>query len=270
MGKRILIIANSQKETAVRLAEEISAELAARHSIVRSGIEPYTGPDADFAVVFGGDGTVLSAVRSLGERQIPLLTVNLGHLGFLAGVSPENLRGILPAVCDGNYQVSERMLLRVDVEKAGAGIFSAHVLNEVTFLPVERGRMCHLVSTVDGAYLNEIRGDGLIVATPTGSTAYSLSAGGPLMNPEMEAILTVPVCPHRLSLRPLVLGGGEEIQITGASILACDGEMARELRPAEVVRIHQSSRRARLIVGDCKERYGILREKLGWGLKGNT
>lgn len=269
MKKRVLIIANSRKEAAVRLAKEIGAELtAAGHDVVFSGIEPYNGPAPDFAAVFGGDGTALAAVRSLGAAPVPILTVNLGQLGYLAEVPPENLRTVLPAVCAGDFTVSERMLLRVTVERGGLEIFSAHVLNEAAFQPVERGRMCSIVSEVDGAYLNEIKGDGLIVATPTGSTAYALSAGGPLLNPEMRAIMMVPICPHRLSLRPLVLNGDEEITLHGEAILACDGENRLELAPADTVRIRASERRARLIVGGSRGRYSIMREKLGWGLKG--
>ncbi|MBP5231914.1 MAG: NAD(+)/NADH kinase, partial [Planctomycetes bacterium] len=247
MGKRILIIANSRKETAIRLADEVARELSAAHAVVRGGQEPYAGPAPDFAVVFGGDGTVLAAVKSLGGAPTPILTVNLGRLGFLAAVSPDELRPVLAAVCAGDFQVSERMMLEVAVERSGGELFRAHVLNEVAFLPTERGRVCRLLSAVDGKYLNKIIGDGLVVATPTGSTAYALSAGGPILSPELKAVLMVPICPHRLSQRPLVLGAGEVIEVRDASILACDGEMAREIADGDRVRVRASSRVARLV-----------------------
>lgn len=264
MKKRILIIANPHKPAAIKLARQVYKQLAPAHQLFFADgsekIDKTIKPD--FAIVFGGDGTVLHAVRNLDTAQVPLLTVNLGRLGFLAEVTPPALPAMLAQVLRGKYRVVERILLKVVIHD-GKKKSTHYVLNEAAFSPLERGKMCRLTLSIDDKYLTEINGDGLIIATPTGSTAYALSAGGPILNPEMHAMLLVPICPHHLAHRPLVLGAEEKLGVRGTAMLSLDGETIQQ--PITTTEISCSTRHAKIILGENDARYDILRQKLGWG-----
>ncbi|GHV19164.1 NAD kinase [Planctomycetales bacterium] len=264
---RILLLPNPYKPAAAALARTVAAQLSPAHHVALAE-EKNRGndDDYDFGVVFGGDGTVLHAVNYLGNRQIPLLTVNLGRLGFLAEVAPTAVDAALAKVLAGDYQVGERMLLTVEFARRGQDVFKRRVLNEVAFMPRAHGRMCRLQLAVGGAYLNEIYGDGLIVATPTGSTAYALSAGGPLLSPRLAAMLLAPICPHNLSHRPLVLSPDEELAVTGAALITCDGVMEMAIAADETAKIRRSRQTAKIILANSEAgHYDVLRQKLGWG-----
>ncbi len=270
--KRILLVANAKKENALPLAHEAAAWLKGKAQV----IGPDTTVDSDLAqykadlvVVFGGDGTVLNAVRRLGCRQPPLLTVNIGHLGYLAEVSPDELDTALQRILDGNYRISERMLLHGHVLQAGKEIWHGHAVNEFVFSPETQGRTTRIRVEVDGRPLTCFRGDGLLVATPTGSTAYAMSAGGPIISPEMRAMVLVPICPHHLANRPLVLEAEEVLTIqhpgAGAARFSADGREIMFLQEDQVLKVWGSDQYFRLILGESLGRYDILRAKLGWG-----
>lgn len=268
---RTLIYANAQKPRALELAGKVEAYLRPRTDLL--GIETDTEGDlsgcgAELVVVLGGDGTVLRAVERLGPATPLLLTVNLGRLGFLAEVSPDHLDEMLAHVLEGAYQVSPRMLLHVRLLRGDDPVWEGHALNEAVIGPDCIAQMINLTLKVDGRMLTELRGDGLIVATPTGSTAYALSAGGPILNPEMHGMLLVPVCPHHLAHRPLLLAAHEVLEIRHAGIpvsLHADGRRVGALEPGMRVEITPSARVVRMILGERLGRYDILRAKLGWG-----
>ncbi len=270
--QRVLLVANSRKPEAIRLAEAAREWLASRVDVlaletsVGTDLEPY---HPDLAVVFGGDGTVLNAVRRLGSACPPFLTVNLGRLGYLAEVSPEEVRATLERVLAGHYRISERMMLRATIREGESALWTGHALNEFVLAPLRRGRLVGFAIALDGRMLTRYAGDGLILASPTGSTAYALSAGGPIVSPELRAMVLVPVCPHQVSNRPLVLGEHETLDARHDARedlrLAADGVDRHAVPPGARVRIEPSDRVFRLILSEEVGRYDILRAKLGWG-----
>jgi NAD+ kinase len=270
--QRVLLVANSSKPDALRLAEAAREWLSGRVEVlaletgVETALEEY---HPDLAVVFGGDGTVLNAVRRLGTACPPFLTINLGRLGYLAEVGPEEVRGTLERVLSGHYRISERMMLRAEVRQDGETRWSGHALNEFVFAPLRRGRLVGFGISLDGRMLTRYAGDGAIVASPTGSTAYALSAGGPIVSPELRAMVLVPICPHQVSNRPLVLGEHETVQARHDARedlrLAADGVDRAPVPPRATVEIRPSERVFRLILSEEVGRYDILRAKLGWG-----
>ncbi len=266
--KKIILVANPEKEMARELSLQAAEFLNGKAEVVcrdYSFDEPLEDIEADVAVVFGGDGTVLNTVMRLGRKQIPLLTVNLGRLGFLAEIGPEELLPDLERVLAADFSVSERMLLEATVVRSGEIIWQGRCLNEFAFVTAEHGRMCHLSLEVDCGHLINTAGDGVLVATATGSTGYSLSAGGPILNPELRAALLVPLCPHLLSNRPLVLGEYETLVVSGESIISCDGQKVCVLDGSERVSITCSEISAKIILRSDCGRYDILKQKLGWG-----
>ncbi len=268
----VLLIANPDKPQAARLAEAAAAWLAGRAEVL--GVETSADGDlsrhaADIAVVFGGDGTVLSAVRRLAPRRPRLLAVNLGRLAYLAEAGPDELNQTLERALAGSCRLSLRMLLAARLLAGGRELWRGEALNEFVIAPALAGRMIRLEVKVDGRLLTTVAGDGLIVATPTGSTAYSLSAGGPIVNPELRATLLVPISPHQLANRPLVLGEDEVLTISHAESrevrLMADGDGGRVLPPGGEVEIRPAGEPVKFVVDCFRGRYDVLREKLGWG-----
>lgn len=271
---RILLAANLEKPRARELVEEARAVLEGRATV-----DLETDPEADLAgyapdlvTVFGGDGTVLSVAKRLGDRSPPILTVNLGKLGFLAEVAPGDLRASLLRFLDGHYRLSERIVLEARLlmgDKHAEELWRGTCLNEVTLAPAQPATMIHLRTEVDGRGLTPLSGDGLIVSTPTGSTAYALSAGGPILNPELAAMLLVPICPHFLSNRPLVLGAEEvlTVRLEGKrdAKVVCDGMLVGSLTADVRLEARCGKRRLKLVCGESLGTYDILRAKLGWG-----
>ena len=179
--------------------------------------------DATLVVVVAGDGTFLSAARSLVDQDVPLLGVNLGRLGFLADVMPDEMSVRLNEILDGDFIDERRFLLDVAVERGIERVFSGSALNEAVTHKSSMARLVEFETYIDGHLVNSQRSDGLIVATPTGSTAYALSGGGPILHPSLDAIVLVPICPHTLSSRPVVVGGGSVVEV----VLGDDAEIQR-------------------------------------------
>lgn len=266
--RRALLITNPEKNRSAELALRTKRYLQ-NHGVdiceSYSFEEDLTVFNADFAVTFGGDGTVLNAVRRLGTKQIPLITVNLGRLGFLAEVNPEDIELMLKKYLEGNIDITFRMRLCVRLVRGDKILYKQFALNEVSFISPERGRICHLNIEVDGKRLTEISGDGLIIATATGSTAYSLSAGGPILSPFIKSMLLVPVCPHRLTNRPLVLSKHEKLRINGKATISCDGIHSLDLKNSDYIEICCSDYPAEIVTSNKANRYDILRRKMNWG-----
>lgn len=229
---------------------------------------------ADLLIVLGGDGTLLAVARALGESSVPILGVNLGTLGFLAETSREDLYPALGEVLQGNYVVEERMRIEVRVERDGAECDRYLALNDAVIArSTALSRVVDLDTRANGVPVTTYHADGLITATPTGSSAYSLSAGGPLLLSTAHAILLTPICPHTLSQRPLVLPAETEVEILvedargGEIHLTVDGQVGRELEEGDRVHVRQSESPVCMLVAPHRNRYQVMREKLGWGTR---
>jgi NAD+ kinase len=224
----------------------------------------------DLLVVLGGDGTLLAAAREIGTRRIPILGVNLGTVGFLAEVNPEEQYDVLARVLGGEMRTVERMRLEVRVERAGEERGRFLALNDAVITRGHLSRMIDLETLADGDPVATYRGDGLIVATPTGSTAYSLSAGGPILLPGLEAFVLTPISPHTLSQRPLVLPETSCIEIRafpreGLGQLSVDGQVGLALDAGDRVLVRRADEPAVFVASPYRSRFDILRTKLGWG-----
>jgi len=230
------------------------------------------GRRADLAVVLGGDGTLLAAARALGDHDIPVLSINLGGLGFLTSFPREELYKALSLVFAGNYRVSERVLLDATLERGGATIARHRALNDVVVNKAAMARILSLDLYFDGSYACSYRADGIIFSTPTGSTAYSLSAGGPIVHSQVGAFVVTPICPHVLSNRPLVVPDQTKIELVVASghedaFLTIDGQVGVELRDADRITVTKSRNKLKLIRPPEKIYFEILRAKLKWGAR---
>lgn len=229
------------------------------------------GDRCDLVVVVAGDGTFLGAARSLVDRDVPLLGVNLGRLGFLADIMPDEMSDRLNEILDGELVEERRFLLEVTVDRGPARIYAGSALNEAVTHKSSMARLVEFEIHIDGHLVNSQRSDGLIVATPTGSTAYALSGGGPILHPSLDAIVLVPICPHTLTSRPVVVGGGSVVEVVlgdGAETavqLSCDGRAKVELAAGDRISIRKHRPDLRLIHPAGHEYYATLRAKLHWG-----
>ena len=234
------------------------------------------GSRADLVVVIGGDGTLLDAARTLAGCDAPLLGVNLGRLGFMVDVPPERMTAALDAVMAGEYQVDLRFLLEAEVIRGEHSICRSTALNDVVITKRDVARMVEFDSFIDGCFVSTHRADGLVVATPTGSTAYALSGGGPILHPALDALTLVPICPHTLSDRPLVISASSGIDIvlssqnTSPVQVTWDGQSSLELSYADRVRIRRSELTLRLLHPLDHDYFAILRNKLHWGSAHNV
>ena len=225
---------------------------------------------ADLVVVLGGDGTLISGARLVGDREVPILGVNLGSLGFLTEITLNELYPALESCLKGDYRVSERMMLRATVVREGK-VFEEHqVLNDAVINKGALARIIDLETTVNGSYLTTFKADGLIISTPTGSTGYSLSANGPIVHPELECLVITPICPHTLTNRPIVMASDVLITVELKSVnedvlLTLDGQVGVELKYGDQIRIRKSEHRTRLVMSRSKDYFEVLRTKLKWG-----
>jgi NAD+ kinase len=224
----------------------------------------------DMAIVVGGDGTFLSAVRSLVDFDIPVMGINLGRLGFLVDISPNNMQQHLEQILAGHYVEEERILLHAQVIRDGQLINEAEALNDVVVHIRDVARMIEFETYINDQFVNHQRSDGLVVSTPTGSTAYSLSSGGPLLHANLDAIVLVPICPHTLSNRPLVVNADSKVEIIigagrqSTAQVTLDGQTAFDLKPGDKILIRRKPKKVRLIHPPNYDYYEILRAKLRW------
>jgi NAD+ kinase len=227
----------------------------------------------DLVIVLGGDGTLLAVARAIGERAVPILGVNLGTLGFLAETASDELYDALEDVLGDGYRVESRMRLDVSVNRDGDRRGEYLALNDAVITRTALSRMVDLETRADGVDVTTYHADGLIAATPTGSSAYSLSAGGPLLLPEFEAIVLTPICPHTLTQRPLVLPETCVVEIRvldargGDVQLTVDGQVGRSLEEGDRVTVRRSPHPARLLVPPGRNRFEVMRKKLRWGAR---
>jgi NAD+ kinase len=223
----------------------------------------------DLLVVLGGDGTLLSMARAVGDLGVPILGVNLGGLGFLTATPLDEMMAAVEALVSGQMAIEERMMLAARVRRRGEWLPTNIALNDVVILKSAMSRIVNLSVSVEGRHATAYRADGLIISTPTGSTAYSLSAGGPILFPLMDAVVLTPVCSHTLTNRPIVLPGHDRIEVILRSaqqvMLTLDGQVGVELEEDDAVEIRQAAARIRLARFPHKDFFSVLRTKLKWG-----
>jgi NAD+ kinase len=245
-------------------------EVPACYSQIENMVPPGFDADMAFAIVLGGDGTVLSACRQLAPAGIPILTVNTGHMGFLTETYLNQLPEALSALMEGQYTVEDRVMLTIQVIHEGTVLWEALSLNEMVLHKEPLSGMCHFEVEIGAHALVDIAADGVIISTPTGSTAYALAAGGPVITPGVSVLQLIPICPHSLASRALVFSDSEPVEIFPANrqqlILVVDGNAGCFMLPDDRVRIQKSPFCARFIRLGSPEFFKILREKLGWGL----
>jgi len=281
--KRIGIIVKPESPDAQALLQELVPWLQARGkepmldpptAALAGETASYTTKDiatlADMLVVLGGDGTMLAAARLAEGRPIPILGVNAGGLGFLTAVTREAACTALERVFSKSYSEEERLMLRVRVMRRGEEIIAASALNDAV---VSKGALSHMVQleiSINGQFVTRLRGDGLIVSTPTGSTAYSMAAGGPILNPSVHALILTPICPHTLTNRPIVIPQDVLLEVVLVSkdqgaAATFDGQVGIALRPGDTVEIRASNNKTRLIRFPDRSYYDMLSNKLKWG-----
>ena len=243
------------------IAAKIGAEGVERHHLADK---------ADLIVVLGGDGTMLGVARLIAGKPIPILGVNLGGLGFLTEITIEEARDTLARIIAGDYEVDQRITLEADVDRGSTGkIEHFRALNDVVIVKREMGRMLDMNVIADRQPVCSYRADGLIVATPTGSTGYALSAGGPIVFPNLRVLVLAPICPHTLSNRPVVLPDSFELEMRvktddNGAMLTCDGQESAALNPIDTIRVRRGKHPVSL-VRSSHAYFEIWRDKLRWG-----
>jgi NAD+ kinase len=272
---KVIIVVNLQKVGASGLVEEIASYL---HDIgVEVNVFSYSGKadipeleSADLVFSLGGDGTVLFCSRIVESMSIPILAVNIGDFGFITEISKKEWKSAFTKYQNGQLDVSRRVMIKVMVERDGVSVAFHKGLNDAVISSNGISNIIKLNLQINETNLGKYRADGIIVATPTGSTAYSISAGGPILDPEMEALIINPICPFTLSNRPIVVSGNEVVSITVEEnqrtdvILSVDGQDAYPLIPGDKIIVERSQTKALLIRSDKRNFYDILRSKLNW------
>lgn len=291
---KVGIIYNDIKEIACKIALELEDKLKSRglevvkatggggllgysqperpvcHTPIEQLVPPHFDSSLAFAIVLGGDGTVLSAARQLAPCNVPLLGVNTGHMGFLTELYLNQLSSGLEQVLEGNYQVENRSMLTVQIFREDCSVWEALCLNEMVVHREPLTSMCHFEIQIGHHAPVDIAADGIIISTPTGSTAYSLSAGGPVVTPDVPVLQLAPICPHSLASRALVFSDAEPVNIFPATpnrmVMVVDGNGGCYILPDDRIHLERSPYCARFIRLQSPEFFRVLREKLGWGL----
>ncbi len=287
--KRIGIIAKKNKPEAVAIIHhlvdwfrqkkiEVFIESEMANLLGLHASEPYVNriereafpAQAEMILVLGGDGTLLSVARLVGDHKVPILGVNLGGLGFLTEITLEEIYQVLDRVVQGDFITAERVVLDVSVIRKGKKMAEFTVLNDAVINKGALARIIDMETTISGEYLTTFKADGLIISTPTGSTAYNLSAGGPIVYPSLHCIVITPICPHTLTNRPIVVPDDVEIRATLKTrqeevILTLDGQQGFPLEVGDVVEVRKSNVGILLIKSPDRHYFEVLREKLKWG-----
>jgi len=271
VGDSMLILARHLVSSGVRVVLDPEVKLDFGATPVEPLDEAELGGAADLVVAIGGDGTMLYATRLVAGRGVPLLGINRGRLGFLADITPGEMLRRVDEVLAGEYAEEHRLMLEAVIDDGAAAPRRALALNDVVLQKRATGRMLDFENWVDGVYVNTHGGDGLVIATPTGSTAYALSGGGPIIHPGLDAIALVPICPHTLSDRPIVIRGDAQIEVrvldrpdTHGEV-TCDGLLLGELAAGQRLVVHAAQERVVLIHPHGHDYFRLLRSKLHWG-----
>ncbi|MGE4578711.1 MAG: NAD(+)/NADH kinase [Desulfuromonadales bacterium] len=281
--KRIGIYIKRKNPTAVQVAREVSDWLAQRGIEVffEEGLaaemgeaQGYPGRSipamVNLILVLGGDGTLISVARQVGDLKTPILGVNLGSLGFLTEVTLDELYPVLERVIQGDFTVSDRMMMDVVVLRQGQKVGRFRVLNDVVINKGALARIIDMEASVDDVYLTTFKADGLIISTPTGSTAYNLAAGGPIMSPGLHCLVISPICPHMLTNRPIIVPDESIIRIEVKFqdedvVFTADGQVGMPLQGGDIVEVRRSKSSTLLVKSPSKDFFQVLRTKLKWG-----
>ena len=252
----------------ILLDETTASTLTDHHLPVATQAE--IGQRCDLAIIVGGDGTLLNAARNLIDYNVPILGINLGRLGFLVDISPDEMTHRMHEILHGKYEEEHRILLNAEVQHTDGSVSHNDAFNDVVIHKWDVARMIETETYINGKFLNAMRSDGLIVSTPTGSTAYALSGGGPILQPDLDAMVLVPICPHTMSYRPIVIDGDSEVEIhvkdsTEKAQITCDGQINLGLVTDDRILIRKKDKVVRLIHPCKHDHYEILRAKLHWG-----
>jgi NAD+ kinase len=270
---RVIILGFGGREDVVREANRLQPVIANRAEIAAidfTGDADLTQIDADYAIVFGGDGSILRAAHQMGERQLPILAVNLGRLGFLADLSPDELPSVLDRLANNKLRVVKHLMFWCTLIRDGQVVQRRLGLNEVAVQTGPPFAILDVDLYVDSELVTTYSGDGLIVSTPVGSTAHSLSAGGPILRQELQAFVISPISPHTLTNRPVVDAADRKYELviprpeSGSSVVV-DGRVLATLAPGDRVRIERAEQQFLLVKAPGHSYYRTLREKLGWG-----
>ncbi len=283
MIQTVGIYAKTNHSEAPKLAQDICSRLQQRG--VDFLLEPWLGEvlgseavaakdvipqQADLIIVLGGDGTLISVARQVNDLSIPILGVNLGSLGFLTEITRQELPAMLEAVLAGKYEISDRMMLDVGIQRRGKTVAKHTLLNDVVINKGTLARIIDMETWVDDDYLTTFKADGLIISTPTGSTGYNLAAGGPIIYPGINSLVITPICPHMLTNRPLIVPSTSVVAIDvsfadDVVYFTGDGQIGADLEAGDRVEVRQSAARTRLVKSPTRDYYEILRTKLSWG-----
>lgn len=273
---RVVILANKSKQEAQHLAQEIQSYFEEREILYDTYLtfdatsEVPIHKDTDLAICLGGDGTVLSCARLLHNHGIPMLAVNLGSFGYITEISKHEWREAFEEYEAGQSQISRRLMVRITVLRQDKKVFQAHGLNEVAITSSGISKMVSLDLHINQTKTGRFRSDGIIVATPTGSTGYSLAAGGPILDADLNALIVNPICPFTLSNRPLVITGEDVVRIyvnrdqRTAILLTIDGQVPFALEEGDLVVVEKARSKALLIISSHRNYYEVVRDKLNW------
>ena len=264
----VVIVTKPHQPDVARVASELAGWFEKKG--IRASMDPGSAARADLCVVVGGDGTLLAAARLMGEHQVPILAINYGGLGFLTEVTRDEMYPALEGMLAGKTVTHSRMMMDVTVHRDGAPVGTYQALNDAVIHKGTLARIIELEARVDGQYVSMFRSDGLILSTPTGSTAYNVSAGGPIVHPTMAAIIMTPISSHTLTNRPLVLPHEARVEVTLRSIpddvyVTVDGQVGMKLDSNDRVTVQKSERMVRLITPAGRDFFDVLRNKLKWG-----
>ena len=269
IGEDVSALANFLKSRGLQVCIESGTAEAFGIDAYPAVLMEAIGTQADLAIVLGGDGTMLTVARSLVEHGTPLIGVNKGRFGFLTDLTTEAMLDSIAAMLDGDYTQEQRILLRACVVRDGVMHSQARALNDVVISKAATARLIDLELAIDGEFVHRQRADGLILATPTGTTAYALSAGGPLLHPTLEAIALVPVCPHTLSNRPIAISSASRVEVTllhaADARLHFDGQLHAEICCGDKVVVERLDKTLTLLHPRGHSHYQMLRQKLHWG-----
>ena len=266
--RNVVIVTKPKQSEVARVAAELMEWFRGRK--ISASLNEEAASTADLAVVVGGDGTLLAAARLLGDRQVPIVAINYGSLGFLTEVTLDEMYPALESVLAGEFVTQSRMMMDIHVARGGQRAADYRALNDVVINKGTLSRMIELEARVDGQYVSRFRADGLIVATPTGSTAYNISAGGPIIFPTMNAMVVTPICSHTLTNRPIVLPEGVKVEIMLRSAqddvyVTVDGQVGLKLQLDDHLVIEKSGVTVKLVAPADKNYFDVLRGKLKWG-----
>ena len=274
--KNVLIFVNSTKPGAEALADDMRKFFSKKNISTTFVMLSSTVDDssihvfkADLAISLGGDGTVLTCAAALAKLQVPIMAVNLGTFGYITNTSANEYKEVFNDFAQDRYKPTERMMLQTTVQRAGQVVFEAIALNDMTIGACSMSKLVHLSLEIDGVEAAGLKSDGIIFATPMGSTAYSLAAGGPILDASMQAIIVNPICPFTMSVRPLVVHEKSVLKVKIPAqrtpiAISADGHGLFELEEGDMVTVQKSACSALFLVNDRRNSIEVLRDKLGW------